>query len=425
MTDSTQISGISPSGGVQESRAEKGLFKKSRQKDALGAFGKLLAGLLGKPHAAQARFGHKTAAVQDTRSAEAPHQFTHKTKQNFAALQRGESAKKQIKEELVAPPSGRKPEKTGKKAGNEELVPGVPLNVQNRERFGAGTENGEAAPGAVEPGEKLAEPELPAVSARDRGENYASAQFSPESARPLPAFESQEKVRTLRDETPRGEIRREEGRRARRKEKPVVEVHDLRGQASEQARPAAQGFVERDAVIDLRPLDEKLFSGARNGPEKSLPREGAPSFESLLAGRLSEGLSAGIVKQAAFVLRDGGEGTIRLSLKPETLGKVKIHLEMAENKVSGRIVVESEEALKAFEREIRTLEQAFRDSGFGEASLETALDSGNGGKWKGDESRPFYSERLAAAGYEAGSEWTGTDTEPWNGGFFSAVNMLV
>jgi flagellar hook-length control protein FliK len=417
MTDSTQISGISPSGGSAVQKSRKG-----RQKNALGVFSKLLSGLLGKPHAAHGRFGHKTDGAAAP-SMETPSQSVNKTKQHFAALQRGEPAKKNGKEELVAPPSGRKPEKSGKKTGNEELVPDTPpLNVQNRERFVSDADRQEA--GTVQPGEKLSEPELPAVSARNRAENLESARFLPENARAVPAFENQEKSRILRDETPRGEIRREEIRRTRRKEKPFVEVQDLRGgQAPEQVR-TAQGFVERDAVIDLQSADDKLFSGARNGPEKNLPHESGPSFESLLAGRLSEDLSASIVKQAAFVLRDGGEGTIRLSLKPETLGKVKIHLEMAENKVSGRIVVESEDALKAFEREIRTLEQAFRDSGFGEASLETALDSGNGREWKGDES-PFYSERLAAAGYDAGSEWTGTDAEPWNGSFFSVVNMLV
>jgi hypothetical protein len=52
---------------------------------------------------------------------------------------------------------------------------------------------------------------------------------------------------------------------------------------------------------------------------------------------------------------------------------------MAENKISGHIFVESEEALRAFEQEIHTLEQAFRDSGFEGATLSTALDYRNSG----------------------------------------------
>jgi flagellar hook-length control protein FliK len=111
-----------------------------------------------------------------------------------------------------------------------------------------------------------------------------------------------------------------------------------------------------------------------------------------------------------MVLRDNGQGTIRLSLKPESLGNVKIRLEMAENKITGHIVVESEEALRAFEREVHSLEQAFRDSGFDGAELDMSLAQGGGGaeqRWNGEETdRPFLSERLAASRYDAAAEHT-------------------
>jgi hypothetical protein len=127
----------------------------------------------------------------------------------------------------------------------------------------------------------------------------------------------------------------------------------------------------------------------------------------MLARELHQNLNGDIVRHAAILLRDGGEGTIRLSLKPESLGNVKIRLEMAENKITGHIIVESDEALRAFEREIRSLEQAFKESGFDGASLQMAVASGSGQEGRrepGGEADFFlaeeYAARIAAGGYD-------------------------
>ena len=176
---------------------------------------------------------------------------------------------------------------------------------------------------------------------------------------------------------------------------------------------------EREITVELRPSGERSEKPAEAGQKVTA----GENFEQILARELQGDLSADIVRQAAIVLRDGGEGTIKLSLKPETLGKVKIHLEMAENRISGHIFVENEEALRAFEQEIHTLEQSFRDSGF-EASLNAALDYRDGGqRWKEKEVEPFYSGRFAASYEESGAvEFSGG----FNAGFgINAVNVLV
>jgi uncharacterized protein YbjT (DUF2867 family) len=83
---------------------------------------------------------------------------------------------------------------------------------------------------------------------------------------------------------------------------------------------------------------------------------------------------------------------------------------MAENKITGHIIVESDETLRAFEREIHSLEQAFRDSGFDGADLDMSLAyQGEGAEQRGEaEAEPFYSARLrterAASLYDAASE---------------------
>jgi flagellar hook-length control protein FliK len=69
---------------------------------------------------------------------------------------------------------------------------------------------------------------------------------------------------------------------------------------------------------------------------------------------------------------------------------------MAENKITGHIVVESDEALRAFQREIGSLEQAFKDSGFEGADLSMSLASGNPGADQKREGEPFFPESFAA-----------------------------
>ena len=155
----------------------------------------------------------------------------------------------------------------------------------------------------------------------------------------------------------------------------------------------------------------------------------APSFQDALAREIREGAGADIVRHASLVLKDGGEGLIRLNLKPESLGAVKIRLEMADNKIAGSIVVESEEALKAFEKEIRSLEQAFVDGGFDGASLELSVAADGAGDRRNREDgggpKPFYSERLAAADYDAAAADIAAPDSYRYGGAEAAVDMLA
>jgi flagellar hook-length control protein FliK len=151
--------------------------------------------------------------------------------------------------------------------------------------------------------------------------------------------------------------------------------------------------------LDLLPDGAKPFDMPIDTSEAR-----STTFENLLARELSQHLNSDIVQQAQVLLHDGDAGTIKLSLRPESLGIVKVRLEMVENRITGRIIVESNDALRAFDREIQSLEQAFRDSGFSGVSLYTALASDSGqnseGNWQQQENVAFFSERLAAGQYE-------------------------
>ena len=199
--------------------------------------------------------------------------------------------------------------------------------------------------------------------------------------------------------------------RERRGERLTVEVNDLRSaQAGERAElrvqagldrgPAAEGGT-REITLELRLPDQ-----AHKAPmsEANWATKSAHAFEDLLARELHQNFNNDIVRHASMILRDDNKGTIRLALKPDSLGNVKIRLEMAENKITGHIIVESEEALRAFEREIHSLEQAFKESGFTDASLNMSLAAdGNGAEqfrqWA--QAMPLLPESEAAARYDA------------------------
>jgi hypothetical protein len=246
------------------------------------------------------------------------------------------------------------------------------------------------------------------------------------------------------EQTEKDEKRPAEARKAeRRRERSLVfETRDLRSGQDAGALGLKEGAVPEGRQpsgqeIDLS-VDLKDTSRASENPSSGGERTLSQAFEDILSRELHQNLNGDIVRHASVILRDGGEGLIRLSLKPDTLGNVKIRLEMAENKITGHIVVESDEALRAFEREIGALEQAFKDSGFDGADLNMSLASGDPGaegRRQMGEQVPFFSERFAAeqaaSRYDALTEKTdvlfaigsANGLKPGNGRI--SVNLLI
>jgi flagellar hook-length control protein FliK len=429
---SSQISDASVQEPVQPERLKFARKGGSKEPGTIGVFGRLLAGLFRKNQNPQPRGAEQVP--------DAVPKNDKKTKPVLTGFH--VPGKKQGTEELVSSRKQlkqEKPEKAGKtpkKIGPEERNPGETLSVVMADATRAADTANAPKTGAGEAAENT-KTELVTGLADEKAEKPKNQertdfspekpQFSPERVQFSPVFQEKAQKDT-------GEIRQEETRpessrasnRDRRKDRIAVEVRDQRTAGSRETSPDLPvqfHAAEKEFAVELRPVGERVFAGENRGAETpAVVESGSGGFADLLAEQLAGDLSPNIVKQAAILLRDGGEGTIRLSLKPETLGKVKIHLEMAENKISGHIVVDSEEALRAFEKEIHTLEQAFRDSGFTDTSLDTAL-SGNGGGWKEEETGPFFSERFAASSYDSASE-----QRAFSGGLndgFSMVNLLV
>ena len=105
---------------------------------------------------------------------------------------------------------------------------------------------------------------------------------------------------------------------------------------------------------------------------------GVPSFQRLLSEQLRSG-APDFAKAGSIVLRGENEGTIKLALRPESLGNVKINLQLSDNVITGKIAVASKEAFEAFKQNIGALRQAFSDSGFEGAEFTLSyFDSSSG-----------------------------------------------
>ena len=228
---------------------------------------------------------------------------------------------------------------------------------------------------------------------------------------------------------------RESGRAGRGRSN--IEFRDLRTASANGVSytelPPAQTYAHHAGAEIEIPVDLKLAS--------IKPQEGAAgqstfqtAFEEALAKEMRGGLSADIIRNATIIAKDGGEGIIRLALRPASLGYVKIHLEITENKITALIAVESSEALRAFGKELSVLEKAFKDSGFSEANLEMFLaqDEWNFANAERQEEDNLSSPPplMAASRYEE-SEWS-ESSEPLHGrmdGMFlpdrTPVNLLV
>jgi hypothetical protein len=289
-----------------------------------------------------------------------------------------------------------------------EKTAGSPENLRDIPAPAAGTEVSAQGAAAGE-GRNFA----PAFPGPDHAVQKAGNEPDREGGEIFPAGEGTRSAAALPGQAGRKDVAGEkaaiaESKPKKNRDKLNLEVRDFRSAAAENVQNQEFKVTEEINAKGETHLVVELRSGGDNREPADMFRENQParSFENILARELHQNLNGDIVRHASIVLRDGNEGTIKLSLKPESLGNVKIHLEMTENKIAGRIVVESSEALRAFEREIRSLEQAFRDSGFDGAALEMAVASGDGRngadrQWRGEEASPFYSARLAASTYDA------------------------
>ncbi|UTY32391.1 flagellar hook-length control protein FliK [Treponema putidum] len=159
------------------------------------------------------------------------------------------------------------------------------------------------------------------------------------------------------------------------KSKLKISVEDLRSMPSAQAdaaihTTASESRVETDnsvdMVIDFSGKAQNASQGGelQNTQTGSEPQKTNQTFSAMLTQEIRDA-AADFVQAGKIVLRDNNAGEIRLHLRPENLGAVKINLELSEGKrVTGTVTVASKEAYEAFEKNLDNLTKEFKENGF-------------------------------------------------------------
>ncbi len=215
------------------------------------------------------------------------------------------------------------------------------------------------------------------------------------------------------------------GKTRKNTDRPLIEVRDERS-VVQPLPQTEQGVPVPGSVTFNADGSAEMFIGRGQGNGKaefSAGKEdgGQSHFSTMLSSELQKNADE-FVRAGTIVLRDNNSGTIRLTLRPEELGNVKINLELADKVITGKIVVASEEAYQAFRNSMDSLKEAFIAGGFENAGFELSW-SGSGGS--GSESG-HSSENAGAPFYEAAVPLAVSEDSPAAEQYaLSAVNIMA
>jgi len=187
------------------------------------------------------------------------------------------------------------------------------------------------------------------------------------------------------------EAPRQTGKPAHEAGKAVIEVRDYRSHEPVRAavdghtRPAngetAGGKVTERVAENARDADGpelrliRFTADSGNGTAPAAPRTvRADSF----AAYLRESFNNQVVRQSGIILRNNNQGEIRLVLKPEHLGRVRLRIQLDDNRLTGRIFVDSALVKESFEQNLSSMYRAFKSSGFEAYGFEVLVDGGEG-----------------------------------------------
>jgi flagellar hook-length control protein FliK len=135
------------------------------------------------------------------------------------------------------------------------------------------------------------------------------------------------------------------------------------------APPAAASQTDVNPAVIIR-----SSIPAPENTTRETARQGQPA-QAPFAGtleRLRQMAGSELTRAAGIILRDGG-GEIKLTLKPESLGSVRIRMNLVDNAIEGRIIVDNSAVKHIFEGSLDSLMRAFTAEGFQTASLQVSV----------------------------------------------------
>jgi len=91
--------------------------------------------------------------------------------------------------------------------------------------------------------------------------------------------------------------------------------------------------------------------------------------------QLQKNLSSELVKHTRLIIKDGGNGEIRLVLKPKTLGSVRVRVNIQDNNIVGKIFVDNNIVKELVQSSLSNLYNAFKEDGFNQAMINVFVGS--------------------------------------------------
>jgi flagellar hook-length control protein FliK len=235
-------------------------------------------------------------------------------------------------------------------------------------------------------------------------------------------------------EVARSQAQQHQPRTERSDDKPKVFVVDRRSEKDkERVKSAAEAAAAQpvNAAVEVQ-TQAKPIDGKTN------PNEVQVSFQTV-AGKNSDGFElksqasapsprdavsfqqylvdkgyGQLVDQARIVLKDNNAGEIRMTLYPESLGKVKVSLNLDDNSLAGQIFVENQTVKDVFQSNMDGLLQAFQDGGWNNVSVQVSVggESGagtqNGQPQPAPQARDYGRQVTQTLGTASGSDRIGT-----------------
>ncbi len=191
-------------------------------------------------------------------------------------------------------------------------------------------------------------------------------------------------IKTMKAEPPAQEKKAEKTAAVEKKRvtEPSIKVVDLRKQTAEatgiDAKDAAKADILRAVSADAVAVSADGGPSAPARPARTAGKtESAPvngSGQTPLE-RLREMAGSELVKHAGMILRNGG-GEIRLVLKPESLGSLRLRLNLTETVIEGKIIVDNPAVKHVLEASLDSLTRALSAEGFQTASLQVSVSGG-------------------------------------------------
>jgi len=121
-------------------------------------------------------------------------------------------------------------------------------------------------------------------------------------------------------------------------------------------------------------------------------KNGNSPFHNQLIEYLRESGNTSIVRNANIILKENNEGEIKLLMKPENLGYVRIKLMLSDSHIVGRIIVDNYSIKEIFENNLDNLIKNFKENGYSSAMIDVSV----GGEQNNNKKQSVENERVLA-----------------------------